>query len=133
VTVMTEQEWAGLQATLVTGGLREYVDGLLRKRAPSPLPISEVNRAMLYEAYDDGNGNTVEILVGENGYYEGWWGGSYMMEGTEIDGVAYNICPTSGGGGVTVYVGDAILENMVGEWFQTVPEAKAYIRGLTDR
>lgn len=132
---MTETEWRGLQATLVHGGLREYVDRLLLSRveALDCPPISDANRALLYQAYDDGDGNTVTIHTGKTGYYEGWWDGEMLMEGVEIDGVAYNICPESSGGLVTVFKGDAIVENQIGVTFRSTAEAKAYIKGLTSK
>lgn len=133
MTNLTEEEWLGLQATLVQGGLREYVEDLVKKRLEADcVPISDANRAILYRAYDDGNGGNIALLASTvEGYFVGMWEDHEVMEGTEIDGVLYSVCPQSGGGLVTVLVGDEIVNNDIGPMFHSNAEARAYILGLT--
>jgi hypothetical protein len=135
VTTLTEEEWQGLQATLVRGGLREYVEGLVAKRLEADcVPISDANRAILYRAYDDGNGGNITLATSDvEGYFVGLWEDVEIMEGTEVDGVLYSVCPQSGGGLVTVLVGEQITDNDLGPMFHSNAEARAYILGLTEQ
>jgi len=134
VTNLTEEEWQGLQATLVQGGLREYVEGLVAKREAGCIPISDANRALLYRAYDDGNGGNITLVPSEHeNYFVGMWEDHEVMEGTEIDGVLYSVCPQSGGGWVTVLTGEQITDNDLGPMFRSNAEARAYILGLTEQ
>ena len=130
---MTDEEWANVTKRLfASGGLREYIDELLASRAQvcSEHPISDKNRMLLYRAYDDGDGNTVTLRPREDGYFIGTFDGYEAVTATEIDGVLYSICSHSGGGAVTVLVGEEIVQNMTGVTFSSKSEAKAYIRGL---
>jgi len=135
VTNLTEEEWQGLQATLVQGGLREYVEGLVAKRLEGDcVPISDANRAILYRAYDDGDGRNISLVTSDvEGYFVGVWEDHEVMEGTEIDGVLYSVCPQSGGGLVTVLIGDQLTSNDIGPMFHSNAEARAYIQGLTEQ
>lgn len=136
MTTLTEEEWEGLQATLVRGGLKEYVEELVRKRLEPEccVSISDANRAILYAAYDDGDGRNITLVTSDiEGYFVGVWEDHEVMEGTEIDGTLYSVCPQSGGGLVTVLIGDQISSNDVGPIFHSNAEARAYIRGLTEQ
>lgn len=132
---MTEQEWAEVQAALVKGGLRECIDSLLHARSGGNVftGISDRNRAILYRAYDDGEGRTIHLVphATEANWFSGVWGDEDVMEGVEIEGTLYSVCPHSGGGLATVLIGTEIEENVVGPTFHSYPEARAYIRGLT--
>lgn len=145
MSVMTEEEWARVQATLVRGGLRQEIDRILihrvnevRGNLPS-FTISDANRSLIFRAYDDGDGGNVTLKGAET---EGWFIGVYdtggpdeceVMEGAQIDGVLYCICPQSGGGLVSVVVGEELIENVVGPTFHTQAEARAYIQGRTTK
>lgn len=100
----------------------------------TPLHIKDANRAILYRAYDDGDGNTISLVSSR---YEGWfvgtWDGDPVMEGTEIKGTLYSICPQGSTGTVAVMVGREIEKNVVGPTFDSKAEARAYIQGLTAR
>lgn len=128
---MTEEEWNKVQGALVHGGLRAIIDEMIRSRMPDNAPISDVNRMLLYRAYDDGDGNTISLVPGEiEGYFSGMWEDEEVVCGIEIAGVLYSICRLSATD-FAVYVGSEIVENAAGAVFRTVAEAKAYILGLT--
>lgn len=135
---MTEEEWVEVQEALVRGGIRECINSIIHRRAGFDEPdemiirINNVNRMLLYRAYDDGSGGTVVIVPSQvNGYFEGHYDGEYVMEGTEVNGTLFCICPQSGGGTVSVLVATEIVDNAAGTPFDSIPEARAYIRGLT--
>lgn len=131
---MTEEEWEGVAKALVSGGLRDYINGMLRKRTEDILPrlISRDNLRLLRQAFDP-------LLRIEESDIDGYFVGVVddgevveVVEGTEIDGVLYCICPLSGGGLVSVTVGDELIRNS-GETFRIRAEARAYIKGLSAR
>lgn len=97
----------------------------------SDLGISDANRMLLYRAYDDGEGNTINLKPDGDGWFLGLWSDDPVMEGTEIDGTLYSIVPMSGNGIVSVLVGRQIVDNHVGPVFTTSAEARAYVQGLT--
>lgn len=100
----------------------------------TPYTLSDANRMLLYRAYDDGDGSTVTIQAGStDDYFVGMYEDMEVMEGVQIDGTLYSICPQSGGGLVTVLVGEEIVQNVVGPTFSSFPEARAYIKGLTTK
>lgn len=96
-----------------------------------PLSLSDVNRALIYSAYDDGDGSTVCLRLGSHGYFVGEYDGDTVYEGVEIEGVLYSIVAQSCAGRVTVLVGRELVENDVHRpIFDTRDEARAYIKGL---
>lgn len=101
---------------------------------PRSPQIRDANRALIYRAYDDGDGNTLSLEPSE---HQGWFVGTYddqlLLEGTEVDGTLYSICAQSGGGMVAVLVGTEIVDNSAGAIFSSTAEARAYIQGLTAR
>jgi hypothetical protein len=101
---------------------------------PPVLQIRDANRLLIYRAYDDGDGNTLNLEPSE---HQGWFVGTYdeqlLLEATEVDGTLYSICAQSGGGLSAVLVGTEIVDNSAGVIFSTTAEARAYIQGLTAR
>ena len=98
----------------------------------TPLHIRDANRAILYRAYDDGDGNTISLVPSHHGgWFVGTWDGDPVMEGIEVEGTLYSVVPQSGNGTVSVLVGQEIEENVVGPIFDSKAEARAYIQGLT--
>ena len=96
-----------------------------------PLLISDKNRLMLLEAYDDGDGNTIDITPSEE---KPWFVGSYegevLLEGVEHNGVLYVVIIAQYGVRRTVVTeGEALVHGM-GIVFDSVPDAKAYVKGL---
>lgn len=130
---MTEHEWAGVQRALCEGGLREYLDNLLNRRAPAEVQVNDKNRQMMYQAYDDGSGNTVTLVVGEEGWFSGTYDDFEVFQAKEHEGTLYCIVHASGGGLVSVIVGSGLIENEMGITFHGMSEAKAYVLGLTTR
>lgn len=132
MTRMTEQEWAGVQETLVRGGLRDYIDSILSAHAtdvPVPVPVGSANRQILEAAWDDGE-RTLTLEVHEDPqWFIGRWDGDYVCEGIQHDGILYTMVPQSGGGLVSVIVGRGLVENDAGTIFHSMAEAKAYIQG----
>lgn len=106
----------------------------VQSQDPKPFQIRDMNRALLYRAYDDGDGNTLTL---EDGHDAGWFVGTYdgqrVMEGVEVDGMLYSICAQSGGGQVAVLVGRELIDNEIGVTFHSSAEARAYVLGLTAR
>ena len=101
--------------------------------APS-FKLSDANRMLVYRAYDDGDGNTVAIQPSSTpGYFVGVYDDTVVMSGIEIDGKLYSICPQSGGGSVSVLIGDEIVQNGIGSIFDSWVEAYTYVKGLTAR
>jgi hypothetical protein len=104
------------------------------KAQPPVFQIRDANRLLIYRAYDDGDGNTLDLEPSE---HEGWFVGTYdgqlLLEGTEVDGTLYSVCAQSGGGLVAVLVGTEIVDNSAGAIFSTAAEARAYVQGLTAR
>ena len=101
--------------------------------APS-FELNDANRMLVYRAYDDGDGNTVAIQPSSTpGYFEGVYDDTVVMSGIEVGGKLYSICPQSGGGSVSVLVGDEIVHNGIGPVFDSWAEAYAYVKGLTAR
>ena len=129
---MTEEEWRRVQEALVKGGLRECIDNLLTSR---PF-LSDENRRVLEQAYDDGDGHTVTLVAtGDHPWFAGMYDDSEVMIGMEYEGVLYSLVPLSGGGLVAVVVGHGLVENEVesemGVAFRGVEAAKAYVKDLT--
>lgn len=101
--------------------------------APS-FELNDANRMLVYRAYDDGDGDTVAIQPSSTpGYFEGVYDDTVVMSGIEVGGKLYSICPQSGGGSVSVLVGDEIVHNGIGPVFDSWAEAYAYVKGLTAR
>lgn len=129
MTRMNEEEWRRVQETLVRGGLRECIDDLLASR--SPVPLTDENRKIIQEAYDDGDGNTLTLVPTDDPpWFAGMYEGSELMQGMEHDGTLYSIVYASGGGLVSVVVGDGLITNEMGLALHSVSEAKAYVQGL---
>lgn len=109
---------------------------LLAKHEGDPpgmsINLRDANRLLIYRAYDDGDGNTVSLEPnGGGGWFIGKWDGEPVMEGVEVNGTLYSICPQSGGGTVAVLVGSQIVENEIGVVFPSTEDAKEYVQGLT--
>lgn len=93
------------------------------------LKMSPKNITLIIKAYDDGAGGNLDLRQRDDGWVEGMFEGMLMYEGIEIDGTLYSITHMSGGQ-ITVAVGKELL-TVDGEWFGTVAEARAYIKGLS--
>lgn len=134
MTSMTDEEWKGVQEALVVGGLYECINNLLasRFRQPCLVSISDANRWILDQAYDDGDGNTITLEPTDDGpWFAGVYDGDEVMLGMEHDGTLYSVVSLSGGGLVAVIVGNGLIENEMGVAFHGAAEAKAYVKGLT--
>lgn len=128
--MITDVEWGRVMAALVQGGLRECIDEIIVSRGF--VPISMENRRIIEKAYDDGDDNTVDlVLTDDPPWFAGMWGDHEVMLGVEHDGVLYSVVHASGGGLRSVIVGRGLLDNEVGAVFRSVAEAKAYVKGLT--
>lgn len=137
MTPMTEAEWESVRTALVRGGLRECIDNLLEARSqdvssPPLVWINDENRLLIYRCYDEGSGNTIVLEPETSGYFTVCSNEYEVMTGTEIDGVLYSICSCPGGC-VCVLVGEELSGDGDGVVFNTQAEAKAYIRGLTEK
>src|SRR5690606_33580211 len=93
------------------------------------LKMSPKNISLIIKAYDDGDGGNLDLRQRDDGWIEGTFDGVLMYEGIEVDGVLYSITHMSGGQ-ITVAVGKELL-TVDGEWFGSVAEARAYIKGLS--
>lgn len=92
------------------------------------LNVSTRNLALILRAYDDGDGGNLVLRQRDDGWVEGTFDGCLMYEGIEVNGVLYSISHLSGGQ-IAVAVGEE-LSTVDGEWFESVAEARAYIKGL---
>lgn len=95
------------------------------------LDILTRNLALIIRAYDDGDGGNLDLRQRDDGWVEGTFEGCTMYEGIEVDGVLYSIIHVSDGR-IAVAVGEELLSTD-GEWFDSAPEARAYIKGLSRR
>lgn len=127
MTSMTEEEWAGVQETLVRGGLRDCIDALLATRVP--VKIHPRNRRIMEQAWDDGDQTVRLVATSDPPWFVGMFDDFQVCEGLEHEGVLYVITHLSGGGLVSVIVGEGLVENDAGTVFSSVPLAKAYIQG----
>ena len=134
MTSMTDEEWKAVQEALVIGGLRACIDDILLNRfhEPRPVSISDANRRIIEQAYDDGEGHGITLVATDDRpWFVGVYDGSELMLGLEHDGTLYSIVCLSGGGLVSVVVGQGLLDNEIGIAFNGFVEAKAYVQGLT--
>jgi len=134
VTSMTDEEWKAVQEALVVGGLQECINNILASRFKDPcsVTVSDENRWILDQAYDDGDGSTITLVpTDDRPWFAGMYDGSEVMLGMEHHGTLYSIVSLSGGGLVSVIVGQGLIENEMGVAFHGVVEAKAYVKGLT--
>jgi hypothetical protein len=128
MTSMTEAEWTSVQNALCVGGLRECIDGLLATRVP--VRIHPRNRRIMEEAFDDGDKTVILVASSEPPWsFLGMFEDCHVCDGLEHDGVLYVAVPQSGGGLVSVFVGEELRENNAGVTFLNMGEAKAYIQG----
>lgn len=129
MTPVTDKEWNRVTEALVTGGLRQCIDDILAARAS--VRVSPRNRRIIEKAWDDGDGNTLTLVPTDDPpWFAGEYEGTELMLGIEHNGTLYSIVYASGGGLVSVIVGDGILQNEMGVAFHGVQEAKAYVKGL---
>lgn len=140
MSIVTDEEWAEVDAALVKGGLRQVIERIVIahenevRGEPAQVQISEKNRALVYRAYDDGDGNTVTIeSTDDPPWFRGVYDGSEVMLGCEYGTTLYSLVYASGGGLVSAIVGEGLVNNEVGVVFHSVPEAKAYVKGLTSQ
>lgn len=134
MTSLSDEEWKAVQEALVVGGLYECINNILasRFRQPCPVSISDVNRRIIEQAYDDGEGNTVTLVATHDcPWFTGMWEDHEVMQGMEHNGTLYSVVSLSGGGLVSVIVGRGLIDNEMGVAFHDVVEAKAYVKGLT--
>jgi hypothetical protein len=133
VTSLTDEDWDNVQEALVRGGLRACLDNILRAhRHPCHVIVSDRNRRIIEQAYDDGGGGGITLVpTNDCPWFAGMYGDSEQMLGREHDGTLFSITHLSGGGLVAVIVGDGIAVNDPGVVFRNVAEAKAYVKGLT--
>lgn len=130
MTQITDGEWARIQEALVKGGLRECIEDILSTR-PS---LRAENLRIIDKAYDDGSGHNITLArTDDPPWFVGMYDDHEVMLGCEINGVLYSIVHLSGGGLVSVIIGEGLVENEAGEVFHNVGEAKAYVKGLTSR
>jgi hypothetical protein len=128
MTQMTEDEWRRVQEALVKGGLRECIDNLLTSR----VPLNIENRRIIERAYDDGDGNGIDLVPTDDiPWFAGMYEDSEVMQGVEHNGTLYSIVHASGGGVCSVIVGRGLLDNEIGVAFPGVGPAKEYVKGLT--
>lgn len=128
MTRMTEDEWREVREALCTGGLRTTIDNLLTRRVP--VEIHPVNLRLMERAWDDGNGNTVRLIAGEEPpWFIGVYEDSEVCEGLEHRERLYVAVYQSGGGLVSVIEGEGLVTNDGGVTFRNINEAKAYIQG----
>jgi hypothetical protein len=131
MTSLTDEEWKAIQEALVVGGLYECINGILASRFPV-VSISDANRWILEQAYDDGDGNTLTLApTDDEPWFQGLYADQQVMLGLEYNGTLYSAGHASGGGLVSVIVGRGVLDNDAGTVFHNVGEAKAYVQGLT--
>jgi hypothetical protein len=131
---MSNEEWKSVQEALVIGGLRACIDDIIASRfqASCLVSISDANRWILDQAYDDGDGNTITLeSTNDSPWFAGMYDDSEVMLGMEHNGTLYSIVSLSGGGMVAVIVGNGLIENEMGVAFHGTAEAKAYVQGLT--
>jgi hypothetical protein len=128
MTPMTEEEWQRVQEALVKGGLRECVDSLLARRPY----LSIGNRKIIEQAYDDGDGNNIRLVVTDRfPWFLGMWEDSVVYRGLECRGTLYSIVMLNGDDRCTVIIGDGLVTNEIGVAFQSVDAATAYVEGIT--
>lgn len=128
MTSMTEEEWASVQAALVRGCLEATINGILATRVP--VRIHPRNRRILEEAFDDGDKTVTLVASSEPPWsFLGMFEDCHVCDGLEHEGVLYVAVPQSGGGLVSVFVGEELRENSAGVTFRNMGEAKAYIQG----
>lgn len=140
MNVISDEEWAEVSAALVRGGLRQVIERIVIahendvRGEPAQVQIGEKNRAIVYRAYDDGDGHTVTLEpTDDHPWFRGVYDGSEVMLGCEYGTTLYSIVYASGGGLVSVIVGEGLVDNDAGTTFHSVPEAKAYVKGLASR
>jgi len=125
---LTEEEWQRIQEALVRGGLRDVIDDMLAGRPH----LSEYNRKIIEQAYDDGMGSTISlVLTDDPPWFAGMWEDQELMLGMEHRGRLYSIVHASGGGLVSVVIGDGLITNEMGATFDGVNAAKAHVKDLT--
>lgn len=125
---MTEEEWRRIQEALVRGGLRDVIDDMLSGRPH----LSESNRKIIEQAYDDGEGSTLSlVLTDDPPWFAGMWQDQEVMQGMEHRGTLYSIVHASGGGLVSVIIGEGLITNEIGVTFNGVNAAKAHVKDLT--
>ena len=107
-------------------------DTTVARNAEGEVTLSDTNRALLDRAYDDGVGGTFSLIPSDiPGYFEGHYDGDYVMEATEVNGILYSVCSNSGGGMVSVLVGNQICStHNPALAFQSIDGARTYIQGL---
>jgi hypothetical protein len=133
-TPLSDEEWKAVQEALVVGGLQACINDILasRFRERCPVLISDTNRRIIEQAYDDGEGNGITLVPTDDcPWFAGMYDGSEMMVGLEHNGTLYSIVTLSGGGLVAVIVGRGLIDNEIGVAFHGFVEAKAYVKGLT--
>jgi hypothetical protein len=125
---MTEEEWQRVMEALVKGGLRECIDDLLASRPY----VSEKNRHIIDQAYDDGEGHSVTLVpTDDHPWFAGMYDGQEVYLGMEHRGRLYSVVSLSGGGLSAVIEGDGLITNEIGMAFQNIDAAKEYVEGLT--
>ena len=126
--MITDREWESVQRALVAGGLRECIEEIVLAHT---VQISDANRQIIEEAYDDGVGSTVTFAPPEDPpWFVVTQDGLGAMIGIEHRGTLYSVVPLSGGGLVAVMVGHELIDNEVDIIFNCVADAKAYVQGL---
>lgn len=133
MTSLTDAEWNSVQEALVRGGLRACLDNIISNhRHPCVVVLSDANRRIVEQAYDDGGGGGITLVpTNDCPWFAGMYEDSEQMLGLEHEGTLYSIITLSGGGLVSVIVGRGIIENEAGVTFRSTAEAKAYVKGLT--
>jgi hypothetical protein len=134
MTSMTDGEWKDVQEALVVGGLQECINNILaiHSRGPCHVSISDGNRRIIEQAYDDDGGGGITLVPTDDcPWFAGMYDDCEVMVGMEHNGTLYSITSLSGGGLVAVIVGRGLIENEMGVVFNGFAEAKAYVKGLT--
>jgi len=132
VTSMSDEEWKGVQEALVIGGLRACIDDIIASRQPGLVLLSDENRRLIEQEYDDGDDHGITIVPGvDPPWFVVTFGDSEVCQGVEHEGTLYTIAHANGDGLVSVIVGKDLCGDETGVSFPNVVEAKTYVEGLT--
>jgi len=131
---VTDEEWNNVQKALVVGGLRACIDDILASHVRDHRLLSDANRRIIEQAYDDGDGNSITLVpTDDHPWFAGMWEDHEVMQGVEHDGTLYSVAALGGGGLVSVIVGRGLVENEIGAVFPSIRRAKAYVQGLISK
>ena len=103
---------------------------MLLARCTDKVVLSDRNRRILHQAYDDGDGHGITLVPGDDPpWFVGMYEDTLVCEGIEHEGTLYTVANQSGGGLVSVLIGTALIENELGLVYHSTEAAKAYVQG----